>query len=190
MNAKINEQLRPLVVPLDSLHLDEFNAMDHPDENLAAIMKSLQTFGQQKPIVALKNGTIIAGNGTWDSARRLGWTEIAVVQFDDDKEVYAKAYAIADNRTAQLSTWNEANLQRAITEIKAEIVDATITGFDEKRIEKIIQTEAEREANKQKYYDEPPTEYFVNVKVKDEAEQRRLFEELAGRGLECRLVLL
>jgi ParB-like chromosome segregation protein Spo0J len=138
MNAKINEQLRPLVVPLDSLHLDEFNAMDHPDENLAAIMKSLQTFGQQKPIVALKNGTIIAGNGTWDSARRLGWSEIAVVQFDDDKEVYAKAYAIADNRTAQLSTWNEANLQRAITEIKAEIVDATITGFDEKRIEKII----------------------------------------------------
>ncbi len=102
--ALINKQLLPLARPIGSLKLDPQNAMDHPETNLGAIKASYSKFGQNKPIVALKNGTVIDGNGQLQAAKELGWEKIAVVIFE--KEEDARAYAIAANRTAQLATWN------------------------------------------------------------------------------------
>jgi site-specific DNA-methyltransferase (adenine-specific)/site-specific DNA-methyltransferase (cytosine-N4-specific) len=93
-------------VPIDSVVLDPSNAMEHPIENLAAIRGSLAKYGQRKPIVVNRAGNIIeAGNGTWQAAKALGWTHIAAVFVEDDPST-AVGYAIADNRTAQLATWN------------------------------------------------------------------------------------
>jgi ParB-like chromosome segregation protein Spo0J len=63
-------------VPIDSVRLDDQNARKHPDRNVKAITDSLVRFGQQKPIVAMEDGTVIAGNGTYAAAKALGWTEI------------------------------------------------------------------------------------------------------------------
>lgn len=103
--TKINPALASLVVPITSLTPDPRNARLHPDRNRSAIRASLERHGQQKPIV-VKAGVIVAGNGTWEEAREMGWTEIAVVEFDGDSEALAKAYAIEDNRTAELAEWD------------------------------------------------------------------------------------
>jgi ParB-like nuclease domain. len=59
----------------------------HPDLNLKAIKKSLEIYGQRKPIVVNKNrGFIEAGNGLFAAAKALGWKEIAVVFVNDDKD--------------------------------------------------------------------------------------------------------
>jgi hypothetical protein len=66
-------------------------------------------------VVIRQDGTIIAGNGTYEGAKRLGWAELEVVVFDGT-ESQAKGYAIADNRTAELSKWI---YQAVAEEIKA-----------------------------------------------------------------------
>ena len=58
---------------------DPNNARTHNTKNIEAIKGSLLKFGQQKPIVINKEGVVIAGNGTLQSARELGWQEIDVV---------------------------------------------------------------------------------------------------------------
>jgi len=86
----IAPDLAPLARPITSLHEDPQNARKHDKRNLEAIAKSLAEFGQRKPIVALHDGTVIAGNGTLAAARSLGWQEIAVATFEDEAKAGAR----------------------------------------------------------------------------------------------------
>lgn len=92
-------------VPITDLHEDQENARRHTKENIAAVRASLIQFGQQKPIVVDRQGKIVAGNATWVAARQLGWIQIDVVT-TDLVGAAQKAYAISDNRTAELAEWN------------------------------------------------------------------------------------
>lgn len=121
------DQLAPLAVPIDSLHPMPGNPRQG---NVAAVANSLRRFGQRKPIVATADGTIIAGNHTWHAARSLGWTEIAVVTVNDDLAT-AQAFALADNRTADLGSYDDAALLDLINAVAA--VDQDLledTGWD------------------------------------------------------------
>ncbi len=91
--------------PIDTLRADPRNARLHGDRNLDAVVASLRRFGQQKPIVVLADGTVIAGNATLEAARRLGWTHLWVAR-STLSDTDAMAYAIADNRTAELAEWD------------------------------------------------------------------------------------
>jgi ParB-like chromosome segregation protein Spo0J len=118
--SHIAEQLRPLAVACDDLILDPANARRHPEPNLEAIKGSLAIYGQRKPIVAnRRTRTVIAGNGTLEAARALGWTHIAAV-FTDDDPVTAVGYAIADNRTAELAEWDAEALDRLLGEVRVD----------------------------------------------------------------------
>ena len=105
--TNIVADLLPLAVDLSSLVPDPANARKHDDRNLEAIKGSLSIFGQRKPIVVKRQGSVvIAGNGTLAAAKSLGWKRIAAVVVDDDS-ASATAYGIADNRTAELAKWDE-----------------------------------------------------------------------------------
>jgi DNA modification methylase len=106
-------------VPIDSVHPDPANVRLHDERNLEAIQGSLARFGQQKPIVVDRAGVIRAGNGTYVAARALGWTEIQVVETDLEG-VEAVAYAIADNRSSDLSTFHGPTLAKLLQELQAE----------------------------------------------------------------------
>lgn len=115
-------------VRVDELRHDPGNARVHSAANLAAIRSSLERFGQQRPLVVRPDGTIIAGNGTFDAALALGWTELDVVTFDGS-DADARAFAIADNRTAELAAWNDELLSAQLEELVAEGFDAIELGF-------------------------------------------------------------
>jgi len=109
--------------------LDPNNVMTHPDRNLDAIRKSLETFGPGRSVVIDGNNVVRAGNGTVEQAAALGIKvkivdgapdELIAVRrkdWDDDK---AKAYAIADNRSAQFSEWDNGSLVRQLNELRIE----------------------------------------------------------------------
>lgn len=103
-------------VAITDLQLDAENARKHPERNLRAIADSLVRFGQQKPIVALEDGTVIAGNGTFAAAKTLGWTEI-LVAYTSLTAQEARAFAIADNRTSELAAWDDEILRSQLDEI-------------------------------------------------------------------------
>jgi hypothetical protein len=115
--SHIAEPLRRLAIPCSSIHLDPNNARLHSDKNIDAIMKSLAEFGQDQPVVVQKQGMIARkGNGRLLAAKRLGWKWIAALVVDED-DVAAAARAIADNRAAELATWDEAKLAQLLQSI-------------------------------------------------------------------------
>jgi DNA modification methylase len=110
---------------------DPQNARQHDDKNLKAIEGSLKEFGQRKPIVITEDGVIVAGNGTVEAAKRLGWTHIDVVKVPNDwTPDKIKAFAIADNRTAELANWNQEVLTSQLLELEAEGWELAEFGFE------------------------------------------------------------
>ena len=130
----IAKDLRPLAAPIDTVSLDPANARTgHAVERIAA---SLDQYGQRKPIVANRSqhGKIEAGNGTYQAARVLGWSHIAVVWVEDDP-AQAAGYAIADNRTGDLSSWDLEALAEA-SDIALEA--GAYTGFEADELESLL----------------------------------------------------
>jgi len=117
-------------VLIDDLDLDPRNARKHDAKNLKAIADSLEQFGQRKPIVVWGR-TVVAGNGTMAAARSLGWTEITVARVPDDWSAdQVKAYALADNRSAELASWDEQVLTEQLLELTEAEFDVELLGFE------------------------------------------------------------
>ena len=118
-------------VPIEKLTFDPSNARKHSDANLAAIAESLKQFGQRKPIVVTTDGVIVAGNGTVEAARLLGLTDVDVVRVPKDWDAdRVKAFALADNRTAELAEWNPEVLSAQLLELDEAGFDIEALGFD------------------------------------------------------------
>lgn len=134
----IAEALWPLIVEIDSIKPDSRNARQHPQRNLQALMKSLEEYGQRKPIVVNgKTGIIEAGNGLWQAAKELGWEQIAVAMVEDGTEM-ASSYALMDNQSALLAEWDLPTLKDLLTELDTGAFDMSLTGFEEKEIEELM----------------------------------------------------
>jgi hypothetical protein len=118
---------------------DPQNARQHDDKNLKAIMGSLKEFGQRKPIVITESGVIVAGNGTVQAAKRLGWTDIEAVRVPADwTPDQVKAFALADNRTAELATWDIHVLDEQLWELEELGVDVKELGFESRMVEEVV----------------------------------------------------
>jgi len=170
---------------LAELSLDPKNARKHNKKNLEAIKGSLTKFGQQKPIVVTKENIIIAGNGTYAAAKELGWTELDVVVSTLDA-VNQKAFALADNRTAELAEWDDDFLSDALKglgEIKFDLGDI---GFDEIFVESHVRKPFEFHPPEEKESEEKE---FFNLKItlESEDEQQKLFSELVERGFKVKV---
>jgi DNA modification methylase len=116
-------------IAIDKLLLDPANARKHGKKNLDSIKGSLAKFGQQKPIVVNADNVIVAGNGTMQAAKELGWKEINIVR-TDLKGSDITAFGIADNRTSELAEWDDKVLQELLEGLKAEDFDLSAIGFD------------------------------------------------------------
>ena len=125
-------------VKIETLLNDPANVRKHDQRNIDAIKASLQKFGQQKPIVVDKKGIVVAGNGTLAAAKDLGWNEIAVVETELEG-ADATAFAIADNRTAELAAWDDEALAKTMASLQNDFdIDETLTGFSDVEIDELI----------------------------------------------------
>jgi len=106
-------------IPIGTLHEDPANLRTHSARNIAAIKASLARFGQQKPIVIDADNVIRAGNGTIEAARQLGWEAVDAVRSNLIGSEMT-AFAIADNRTAELAEWDYEVLGQVLGALEAE----------------------------------------------------------------------
>jgi len=122
---RIAPSLKSLVVKIDSLTPDPNNAKKHPEKSIRAIMLSFALFGQRRPLAATKDGIVIAGNGSLEAAKALGWTKIAAARDDDLSEAELAAYGMADNRSAEHGRWDfeqVAKLEQMVSKAGLEMV--------------------------------------------------------------------
>lgn len=178
------------LVPIESLILDPANVRKHNKKNLEAIKGSLARFGLQKPIVVGLDNVVIAGNGTLEAARELGWTEIRVVR-SDLTGTDRTAFSLADNRTGELSEWNSESLSELLKSLQDEDFDLDEIGFDENDLANLVPAEfnfqqpSSDETDKEK--EDDPQTFALRVLFEDETSQLALFTELRDRGFKVKV---
>lgn len=109
-----------LAQPLDFFTPDQLNTLDHGDTDLEETTESLRLSGQVEPLIynVRENNRIIAGNGRWLAAGRLGWTHLAGLPVDLDPAA-ATRLAISLNFTGRKAPVNEARLAEMVKAAKA-----------------------------------------------------------------------
>jgi hypothetical protein len=122
---------------ITDLKLDPENAREHDDRNLTAIGDSIEQFEQQKPVVIDADGIVRAGNGLCLELMRRGDKEVWGVRMPL-RGAQAKAYALADNRTAELSRWNFEQVQKILVSLKEEGADYTKLGWADYELDPIM----------------------------------------------------
>lgn len=101
---------------LADLKPDPNNPRRHTYRNINMIADSLQRYGANRGIVVDENGVVLAGNGIVEAAASVGIDKVRMVKSDGQRmiviqvkhltEEQKQLYAIADNRTADLSRWD------------------------------------------------------------------------------------
>lgn len=171
MKHQIHSSLAHLAVAIADLTPDPRNARAHDERNLKAVEESFREHGQVKPIVVQlkaddgKPMVIRAGNASTEVASRMGWTHIAAVVLDvPDKD--AKAYALRDNRSADLAEWDLPNLGAELRELKEAGVDIDALGWEPFEYEPIIEAEWKPPENTGEEFDNPAK--LTAIKFTDE----------------------
>lgn len=82
-----------------------------------AVAKSIQQFGFKNPVIIDIDDNIIAGHTRKAAAIKLKLKEIPTILADDLTEDEIKAFRIVDNRTAEMSEWDDAKLNAELQEL-------------------------------------------------------------------------
>lgn len=131
-------------LPTSSLKPFARNSRRHGGDDIARLANSIATFGFVVPIVVDKDGAIICGHGRLLAALDLGLETVPTICVNHLTDSQVRALRIADNRLAELSTWDDANLQAELGDLAdldlagALDFDLTVTGFDTAELDVVI----------------------------------------------------
>ena len=114
------------------------NARQCPEQAIAKVAGSIHEFGFKNPILVDGEGTIIAGHTRLLAAQRLDLAEVPVIICADLSPAKVKALRLADNRTAQETSWDDELLAIELEELLGLEIDLELTGFDEEEIAALL----------------------------------------------------
>ena len=124
-------ELKIEYIPVDKLEPYEKNARKHQDDDVQTIANSITRFGFDDPIgIWSDHNVVVEGHGRLLAAKQLGMTEVPCIRLDHLTDAERRAYALAHNRTAELSMWDDELLDLELDELALEDIDMESLGFD------------------------------------------------------------
>lgn len=135
------KNLKVSQVPISTLHPDPHNPRVHTPKHIQQIAKSIKAFGFNVPLLVDGQFQVIGGHGRLQAAKLLGWSEVPVISLEHMSKTQLRAFALADNRLCEVSTWDSRLLgQQLKTLSEAELdFDLDALGFDLPEIDLRIQ---------------------------------------------------
>ena len=124
--------------PIEKLVPYAKNSRTHSDDQVAQIAASIREWGWTTPILVDEAGSIIAGHGRLQAARRLQMAEVPVVVASGWSEAQKRAYVIADNKLALNAGWDNELLSLELGELGELGFDVELTGFSDEEINALM----------------------------------------------------
>lgn len=118
----------------NSLKFYERNAKIHDEDQIKALIRSIEEFGFVAPCLIDADLNLIAGHGRVMAARKMGLKTVPCVLVEGLTPQQRRAYIMADNRLAEMAEWDMDILSQEIKDLQIEGFDVTITGFSTKDI--------------------------------------------------------
>lgn len=133
--------MKIIQTPVDQLIPYVNNSRKHSDEQVAQIAASIKEFGWTNPILVDGEKGIIAGHGRLMAARKLGMTEVPVIELSHLSDTQRKALIIADNKLAMNAEWDNDLLTIELNDLLADDFALEILGFDKDELAALLEPE-------------------------------------------------
>lgn len=157
-------------VKLTELVKPEKNVRIHTDQQLKEFQRSVEMFGQIRPIVIDENNVILAGNGLFDTLIAMGKETADVYQYNNLTENQKKKLMIADNKIFGLGIENLDTLNSFLEDLNG---DLDIPGFDEDILKQMV-SEAEEVTDRLSDYGTLDEQEIKNIKERGKRTEQQI----------------
>jgi DNA modification methylase len=146
-NSTLRCELKATNVVVQALSIDQIkinrrNARTHSAKQIRQIANSIAAFAFTHPLLVNEDGTLIAGEGRYRAAQRLGLAKVPVILLAGLSAARQRALAIADNKIAENAGWDRERLAIEIPELagllETEGLDVSILGFEAVEIDQLV----------------------------------------------------
>ena len=128
--------MQEVIKKLNEIRPVEKNVRKHPRRQIEELIKSVEKYGQYRPLVIDSDGVILIGNGLYEALKEMGAeTARCYVLPPDVSEEHKKKLMLSDNRIFMLGQDD----LLAIDEIMAELDSFEIPGFDEATLKELYE---------------------------------------------------
>lgn len=140
--------MKIITMKLSDLVKPDKNVRIHTEQQLKEFRRSVEMFGQIRPIVIDENNVILAGNGLFDTLTAMGKETAEVYRYDSLTENQKKKLMVADNKIFSLGIENLETLNSFLEELNG---DLDIPGFDESILKQMVSDAEEVTARLSEY---------------------------------------
>ena len=99
------------------------------DDAAAAVARSIKEFGFKVPVIIDKNNVIVAGHTRLKAAMLLKLESVPCIVADDLTDEQIKAFRLADNKVAELATWDFEALDKELKDLEDMDLDFDMSDF-------------------------------------------------------------
>ena len=169
---------------INDLQMYENNPRKNSDA-VQYVANSISQFGFRNPIIIDKNNMIVCGHTRYKAARRLKMAKVPCIMADDLDEDQIRAFRLADNKVAEMATWDYDRLEQEFMLIDPLEFDIADFGFfpnyepDEDEEEE-DDGDADMTASEKSY--------TLVIDCESKAEQKDTYERLAKMGIMARMM--
>lgn len=155
------------------------------DEAVDAVAKSIKSFGFNVPILCDQEFTIIAGHTRWKAAKKIGMKSVPVIVLEITED-QRRAFAVADNKTAELADWDYPKLQKILRDLKHKKFNLPSLGYSQAELQALLikRKEFDWKAFEERFKNRfIPTYALVPVKVPAQKKEafNRAIKELVSK---------
>jgi DNA modification methylase len=127
-------------LPLDQIIRNKDNAREHSQKQIEKLANSIRKFGFIAPIIVDDGNLLLCGHARVEAAQQAGMLSVPVIRVSHLTEFQKRAFVIADNRLAELASWDEALLKkelRFLSECNIDF-DFSAIGFETPELDIIL----------------------------------------------------
>ena len=129
---------QPELRNLQTLKPYQHNARTHSKRQIEQIARSIERFGFINPVLIDASGTIIAGHGRVEAARRLGLSRVPTLRIEHLSDAEKRAYILADNKLAEKAGWDREILAIELQALVDMDFEIEVTGFEMAEVDFIL----------------------------------------------------
>ena len=124
-------ELKIVYLPPGELTPYEKNARRHAPHDIDAIVASIEMAGFNDPIgIWGEKNIIVEGHGRQIAAIQMGLSKVPCIRLDHMTDEQRRAYALAHNKTAELSEWDFGKLEEELAHLQIDGIDMSQFDFD------------------------------------------------------------
>ena len=163
---------------LSDLRRPERNVRRHTEKQIKEFRRSVEMFGQIRPIVIDEENVILAGNGLFETLLSMEWAEADCYVVQGLSEAEKKKLMLADNKIYGLGVDDLDALDTILAELKD---DLDIPGFDEELLSNMMADASDVTDKLQEYGTLDETE-IEEIKEARERKERYMATGIDGGG--------